>query len=194
MPIPIKPNAETREMYVNNILRVWDSATHDQLERGLNWYRTANQLAHMISGGNVVAGAGVIAALSANKSWSENTKLAARAFLKGQASGHVGDAINKAARIMAGESPTVVLPMASKTGHFFRCIADPTDSDAICIDRHAHDIAVGQRYGNADRGLGSKGRYALMADLYREAASRLGYLPQQIQAVAWVVWIERKNG
>ncbi|WP_211266908.1 DUF7178 family protein [Nonomuraea candida] len=194
MPISIKPDTETRERYVNNIIRVFDSASQDQLERGINWYRTANQLATMISGGNTVAGAGVIAALSANKSWSENTKLAARAFLKGEPSGHVGDAVKKATRIMAGESPRVVLPMASKTGHFFRCIADPTDSDAICIDRHAHDIAVGERYGNADRGLGSKGRYALLADVYREAASRLGYLPQTVQAVTWVVWIERKNG
>ncbi|SFI80808.1 hypothetical protein SAMN05216275_10543 [Streptosporangium canum] len=193
MPIDINPDAAIREGYVRNILKVWDSATTDQMARGMNWYRTANQLAEMISDGNVNAGAGVIAALSANKSWGENVKLATRAFANGEPTGHVGDAIRKAARIMSGESPELVLPMDSKTGHFYRCIADPTDADAICIDRHAHDVAVGERYGSADRGLGSKNRYALLAHVYREAAQRLGMLPQVVQAVTWVVWIESKG-
>ena len=183
MPIDINPGATIREGYVRNILAVWDSATVDQRARGVAWYRTANQLAEMLSEGNVVAGAGVIAALSANKSWGDNVKLATQAFECGEPSGHVGDAIRKAARIMSGEAPELVLPMDSKTGHFYRCILDPTDADAICVDRHAHDIAVGRRYGNQDRGLGAKGRYALLAHVYREAAQRLWELPQVVQAV-----------
>lgn len=93
---------------------------------------------------------------------------------------------------MAGEDPELVLPMDSKTGHFYRCILDPTDAEAICIDRHAHDIAVGERYGNRDRGLSSKARYALLADVYKRAAKRINVIPQELQAVTWVVWIERK--
>ncbi|WP_371784672.1 DUF7178 family protein [Streptosporangium subroseum] len=194
MTVPIKADAETREQYVSNIIRVWDSASYAQRARGENWYPTANQLADMMSEGHTIKGAGVIAALSANKSWGENIKLANRAFDSGKASGHFGDAIRKVERIMSGELPDQVLPMDIKTGHFYRCILDPTDPDAICIDRHAHDIAVGERYGQRSRGLGARGRYALMAHVYREAAQRLGELPQVVQAVTWVVWTEQIKG
>lgn len=193
MLIPVNPDEETRELYVNNILATWNSATYDQLIRGQKWYSGARQLAEMVADGNVVAGAGVIAALSANKSWGENTKLATRAFVDGRPSGHVGDALKKAARIMAGERPEDVLPMASKTGHFYRCIVDPTDREAVCIDRHAHDVAVGERYGNQERGLSAKSRYDLLVQCYHEAARRLGVIPQMVQAVTWVVWTERKG-
>ncbi|MFD8117075.1 DUF7178 family protein [Streptomyces microflavus] len=185
---------EEREQFVVNIITEWNNATPDQVQRGRSWYLTAHQLADMISEGHVQAGAGVIAALSANKSWPENEKLARRAFDVGEASGHVGDALAKAAKIMAGMDPAEVLPMSAKTGNFYRCILDPEDAEAVCIDRHAHDIAVGETYGNRDRGLSAKSRYALVAHAYREAAMRLGELPSTVQAVTWVVRVERLAG
>jgi hypothetical protein len=191
--IGINADKVTRERYVDNIVVKWAEADTDQERRGLNWYRSAHELALMLTDGNARMGAGVIAALSANKSWQENTRLATLAFTEGKLSGHFADALHKAARIMSGEDPADVLPMHCKTGHFFRCIADPTDAEAICIDRHAHDIAVGERYGNRDRGLGAKGRYALIADCYREAARRIGRIPQVVQAVTWVVQIDTRS-
>ncbi|MGN9782788.1 DUF7178 family protein [Nonomuraea sp. ZG12] len=193
MLIPINPDGPTFARYTTNVLTVWDSATVDQRARGMAWYRSANQLAYMIAEGNIKAGAGVIAALSANKRWATNVNLATRAFKSGKPSGHFGDALTKAARIMAGEDPETVLPMDIKTGQFYRCIADPTDPMPVCIDRHAHDIAVGERYGAEPRGLNARGRYALLADVYRAAAWQLGELPQTVQAVTWVSWIERKS-
>ncbi|WP_223166375.1 DUF7178 family protein [Nonomuraea sp. SYSU D8015] len=192
-PIPLPVSDETHERFVANIIYTYGHATQDQWERGKTWYHQANQLAAMISGGDVVTGAGVIAALSSNKRWSDNTKLAARAFLRGEPSGHVGDALTKAARIMAGERPTDVLPMSSKTGQFFLCIANPADPQAVCVDRHAHDVAVGVRYGSENRGLSSKARYQAIADAYRDAARRLDVLPLTVQAVCWVVQIESSN-
>ncbi|WP_431911675.1 DUF7178 family protein [Nonomuraea jabiensis] len=192
MLISIDPDLETYLSYVSNVVSVFNSATHEQFERGLHWYRTANQLAYMISDGNVRMGAGVIAALSANKRWETNVKLATRAFESGKPSGHFGDALNKAERIMAGEDPESVLPMDIKTGQFFKCIANPDDREAVCIDRHAHDIAVGVRYGDYARGLSSKRRYSLLTRVYHAAAVHVGYIPQVVQAVTWVVWIERK--
>src|SRR3954463_16583054 len=64
-------------------------------------------------------GAGVIAALSANKAWDMNQKLARRAF-EGNVSGHTAANLEKVAKIMAGTDPTEVLPMTMKTGNFFR--------------------------------------------------------------------------
>ncbi|QNP76166.1 hypothetical protein IAG44_39995 [Streptomyces roseirectus] len=77
---------------------------------------------------------------------------------------------------------------------FFRCIADPCDPDAVVIDRHAHDVAVGEIYGTRERGLGNARRYALLAHCYREAALRLGELPSTVQSVTWVVHTERIAG
>ncbi|MFF8831366.1 hypothetical protein [Streptomyces sp. NPDC015131] len=192
--IPVKADTATREQYVQNVLAVFHRATPDQRARGEAWYRTAHQLAEMISGGDVVAGAGVIAVLSANKSWAANRSLAERAFVTGEPSGHTGDNLRKAAKIMAGVDPAEVLPMDVKTGNFYRCILDPTDPEAVCIDRHAHDIAVGETYGNRDRGLSSKRRYALIAHAYREAAMRLGTLPSTVQSVTWLVQVESVAG
>lgn len=193
--IPINPSAEEREAYVQNILAAFRAASYDQYRQGIGWYTTAHDLANMISEGDVETGAGVIAALSANKSWSENQRLARKAIDTGTPVGHVGDALGKASRILAGADPSEVLPMSAKTGHFYRCILDPTDPDAVVIDRHAHDIAVGQVYGNQERGLSTPKRYAILAHSYREAAARMGtVLPQQVQAITWVAQVERLAG
>lgn len=191
MAISLTPTVEDMRRYVDNIVKTYQSANSDQYARGRNWYRTAHDVAEFISGGDVVAGAGVLAAMSPQTSWDENTKRAARAFTDGKPSGHVGDALRKSARIMAGEDPATVLPMESKTGHFYRCIVDPDTQDAVCIDRHAHDVAVGERWGDhVDRGLSSKKRYAIIAHAYREAARQLGDSPARVQAVTWVVQVD----
>jgi hypothetical protein len=192
--ITTKPSDSTRRRYIRNIIKVYESATADQRARGANWYPTAHQLADMLSEGNVTMGAGVIAALSANKAWDLNQRIARRAFETGELRGHTAANLEKAAKIMAGVDPTEVLPMDMKTGNFYRCIVDPTDAEAVCIDRHAHDIAVGRPYGDADRGLSAKGRYAVLSLAYRNAAAKLGVSPSVLQATTWVVWTEHNAG
>jgi hypothetical protein len=191
--IPTKPSDSTRRRYVRNIIRTYERATEEQKTRGHNWYPTAHELADFLSEGNVRAGAGVIAALSANKAWDINQKLARRAFA-GDVAGHTRDNLAKVAKIMAGADPADVLPMDMKTGNFYRCILDPTDTEAVTIDRHAHDVAVGAPWGERDRGLSSKGRYAVLSLAYRNAAAKLGILPSELQATTWVVWTESLAG
>lgn len=191
--IATKADTSTFEKYVSNIILRYGQANTEQKIAGERWYVTANQLAYMISGGDVVKGAGVLAALSANKSWTENVKLAKRAFATGKPSGHVRVQLAKAEKIMTDEtgvSPLEFLGNGLKTRNFFECIVNPKHETAVCIDRHAHDVAVGETYGNDDRGLSAKGRYALLADAYREAAKRLGTNPATVQAVTWVVQVE----
>ena len=188
MKIKIDASRATQERYVQNVVNVHRSATPEQEAAGRAWYPTAHQLADMIADGDTRVGAGLLAALSPQTSWEYNIELAADAYDSGRPTRHVGDALSKATRILAGIAPEDVLPMDRKTGHFYRCIVDPTDTDAVCVDRHAHDIAVGSRYGSRGRGLDARGRYNLIADVYREAARRLGELPQVVQAVTWVAW------
>lgn len=191
--IPLKPSDTTRRRYIRNIVKVYNAATPEQRRAGAEWYRRAHELADFLSEGDVKRGAGVIAALSANKAWDLNQKLAKRAFA-GDVSGHTRDNLAKVAKIMAGADPESVLPMSAKTGNFYRCILDPEDQEAVCIDRHAHDIAVGKPYGDADRGLGSKARYATVSLAYRNAAAKLGVSPSTLQATVWVVWTEALAG
>jgi len=189
--IPINASDADLTRYVTNILAAYKQASKDQRRRGADWYPAAHQLADMLSDGHPRMGAGVIAALSANKSWTENQKLAARCF-DGNMSGTFEDALTKVRRIMAGERPEDVLPMTVKTGNFFRCIADPHDQEAVVIDRHAHDVAVGERFGKRDRGLSNVRRYAALAHAYREAARKLRMTPNVLQAIVWLVQMERK--
>ncbi len=192
--IPANPSPTTLRRYRDNIIATYERATDEQKAKGKHWYPVAHDLATMLADGNTRMGAGVIAALSANKSWSENTRIAARAFGSGKATGHVRDALTKATRIMNGADPADVLPMAAKTGNFYRCILDPSDPEPVCVDRHAHDVATGHTLGNEDRGLSSKGRYAALAGAYRAAADRLGILPQELQAITWTVHVESLRG
>lgn len=191
--ITTTPSDSTRRRYIANIIRTYNAATPDQKRRGHAWYPTAHQLADFLSEGDVVKGAGVIAALSANKAWDLNRKLAGDAFA-GQVHGHTRDNLAKVAKIMAGVDPTEVLPMTLKTGNFYRSILDPSDPEAVTIDRHAHDIALGRPYGDENRGLGAKGRYAVLSLAYRNAAAKLGILPSELQATTWVVWTENLAG
>jgi hypothetical protein len=192
--IPIKTDARTREQYVRNIIDTWLDASAEQELQGRDWYPSAHRLAESMTGGDVRVGAGLLAALSPQTAWWLNIELATEAYQSGTPARHTGNCLAKAAKILAGVDPVEVLPMDRKTGHFYRSILDPTDADAVCIDRHAHDIAVGEEYGAKDRGLGSKGRYALIAHCYREAAQRLGEIPSVVQAVTWVVWRDRLVG
>lgn len=185
--IPLTGTDETLNTYVENIIKVWEQATDEQLAQGRAWYPNANALATMLADGDTRRGAGVIAALSPQTLWQRNIQLATDA-LNGEPHGHFRDALNKVERIMAGEDPLQVLPVDSKTWSFFRAIVDPQDAEVVVIDRHAHDLAVGKSYGNTDRGLSNKRRYALLALAYRLAARQLGEIPSTVQAVTWTVW------
>lgn len=186
--IPIQADDEAREYYVRNITSVWSIATGDEVSEGRQWYRTAHRTAATLADGDVRVGAGLLAALSPQTAWWVNVELAREAYEAGNARRHTGDSCGKANKIMAGLDPADVLPMERKTGQFYRCILDPSDQDAVCIDRHAHDVAVGVPYGAWSRGLSTHSRYRLVADCYREAAKRVGELPMVVQAVTWVTW------
>lgn len=192
--IPIQTGPGDREYYVRNIISVWSVATDDQFEQGAHWYEQAHWTARMLADGDVRTGAGLLAALSPQTSWWLNVELACEAYEAGTASRHTGDACSKANRILAGVDPEEVLPMRRKTGHFYRCILNPDDRVSVCIDRHAHDVAVGVAYGDWSRGLSAHGRYALIADCYWEAAQRLGQIPSVVQGVTWVTWRENLAG
>lgn len=177
----LKPTAE-------NILTVLENATPDQHASGMDWYAFAHTFATDIAAGDIVRGAGVIAALSPQKEWGLNMRLAARAFAEGVATGNTGNCNDKANAILAGANPLDVLGNGLKTRNFYLNILDPSDAHPVTIDRHAYDIALGERaVGNKRLGL-TPTRYDAFCEAYRVAASVAGILPQQLQAVTWETW------
>jgi hypothetical protein len=164
-----------------NIRDAYAQATDDQLARGASWYITANQLAEMIGGGDVRKGAGIISALSPRMQWDRNVSLAVDA-MAGNVHGAMGASLRKVEAILNGADPTDVLPMSAKTGHFYRNIVDPTDSDAVTVDCWAYRVAT--REWDA-AGPKNARDYNEVADAYRTVASELGLITNHVQAGTW---------
>ena len=191
--LPTKADDDQIWTWVGRIVNIVLKATPDQVERGESWYPMANSLAEYIGQGDVKLGAGLLAAFSANKSWSLNKKLAEDAA-NGNVHGHVEDALAKARRILEGEDPLLVLPQDSKTWNFYRTILDPADPDPVVVDRHVHDAIAGMPYGNQDRNLSNKTRYATLAHAVRLASRELDTIPAVVQPVLWVVHTDLTRG
>lgn len=187
---PVRDLLPSHDLMVANVLHTYERATRKQLVEGLHWYENANTFAARISGGNARQGAGVIAALSPQKRWLDNQYLAARAFETGVAKGQVFRANGVAQRILDGEDPDVVLS-GPKVRSFFSLIADPENPVSVCVDRHAHDIAVGAVTDEKTRKiLERKGGYDYLASVYTAAANVIGIVPSSVQAVTWCHWRE----
>lgn len=180
------------------IVDVWNQATVKELSEGMDWYRDAHALAVKLSPESPRHAAGVIAALSPMMGWGQNVNLAVRAYRDGNASGALFSNVAKANRILAGEDPETVLG-GDKVRAFYGVIADPS-SDAVVVDRHAFDIAVGRVTNNETRhALGRKGVYGSFAAAYVRAAKTISkqtgmdVSASQVQAVTWTVWRRLKG-
>lgn len=171
-----------------NILEVWGMATDTQLREGRLWYHEAHSLACKVGNWDVRKGSGIIAALSPQKSWTINQRIAL-ATLTGVVSGQTGDALAKTARIMNGEDPAVVLPEGKKTWHFFHNILDPDAPEFVTIDRHAYRVASFE-WDNGAPKISVK-VYREMVRAYQHAAKILRVAPSTVQATTWVVAKER---
>jgi hypothetical protein len=180
--------------HVQNIVSRYRSASPEFLKGGSEWYERAHDEAKKVGKGNVERGAGLIAALSPQMSWDRNVSMAHELVKTGQAS-HTDDNLQKAIRIQDGAHPLEVLG-GHKVRSFYHNIVDPSNPDPVTIDRHAHDIAVGNpfkgsgggsRAKSPDLGLGAMGRYKHFENAYKTASGHLDVgIPNRVQAVTWV--------
>ena len=185
---------------VSNILAVYNGATADNIRFGLSWYTIAHNEALRMGNGNaryLSRNAGIIAALSPMNGWTNNLRKAqALVSLRGRVTVEkgkpngigLGNNVAKAIAIYNGMDPLDVLK-GDKVTAFYRTILDPKGDIDPVIDRHAFDIAVGERTDEKRRGaLSRKGVYAEFANAYREAAKIAGIGSAQMQAVTWIAW------
>lgn len=170
----------------SNIIAAYVAASPADLHEGLSWYGRARALASELSPENPARAAGVIAAMSPLLSWPQNELRAREVFETGTTRG-LSRNVSKAERIYNGEDPLNVLS-GPKVLSFFHNIMG-TGEDAVTVDRHAIDAAVGRTLSNNERAaLVSGKRYKNLAVMYRDAASLIGVKSSDMQAVVWVYW------
>ena len=186
---------------VANILAVYNAATADDLREGLAWYQTAHDWCVTMAGSRrshlIARNAGIVAALSPLNGWGNNKRKAAEVIsrrgrisvVKGEPNGiGLGANVKKAIAIYKGADPLDILS-GDKVRAFYRTILDPQGDIDPVIDRHAFDIAVGERTDEKRRGiLSRKGVYHQFAAAYRDAAKIAGIGAAQMQAVTWIAW------
>ena len=188
------------QVSVRNITRVFRSASEEQHVNGRSWYLDANSIANALSSAYDVSfeqAAGIIAALSPMQSWGNNVNIATRFIAAGGLqSGGLKANLAKAQAILDGADIVSTL-RGNKVVAFFHCIVANGLSDAVCVDRHAYDVATGIRHNDATRPSLSDKRYAECVDAYQRAARILSrewgapISPAQVQAVTWVAWRAR---
>lgn len=66
-------------------------------------------------------------------------------------------------------------------------LINPDDPDAVCLDRHAKSAAYGRKLLDRESVV-SVSKYDWLAEHFRREARRAGVLPNQFQAICWVVW------
>jgi hypothetical protein len=180
---------------VLNILRTYHRAEADELIAGLTWYRDAIDHAQRLVRRGRRAGeipgkppisrrtlAGIIAALSPQKSWAQNLRLMLR-VVRGQPGGQYRHQVAKALAIRDGARPLEVLK-GQKERAFFECLAED-GTDAVTVDGHAYSVWAGQRVFTTRLRIGIRA-YRLVAADYRRAGLLCGLRPHQIQAITWL--------
>lgn len=178
----------------DNILRVYHQATADEIREGLEWYSKANADASSLDTDHRTA-CGIIAAVSPGLKWSVNVEVARR-IINGQSIAGLGRVWppnqRKAQRILSGESPEVVLHEKKDSGFkvraFYACLINPANWFDVCIDGHAFGIWSGKRIPLDKIPNITPKRYRRIADDYAIVAESVGLLPNQLQAITWVVW------
>jgi hypothetical protein len=190
----IEMNIRFDEM-VQRIIDKFNEATQIQLAQGLTWYNQAHDMASIWADDHELPTykvAGIIAALSANKSWSENQRIA-ELFLTSGTQKHTFVQHSKAVSILnlGSNSETFTkdtedILSGMKTTRFYRNIANPYKDQSVTVDRHAAKVVGFDP--NVDGRLTVR-RYEVIERAYKEAAKRIGeyILPMQVQAVAWIV-------
>jgi hypothetical protein len=188
--------------YVSNILSVYARSNSEEKRDGRLWYPHANEIARDIAKGNIQIGAGVISALSPNKSWDENVKLATRVLKTHNfSSGTYGANLRKAKRISLGENPLLVLGGQKTIAFYVSILTSGEDTHYVTIDRHAISICLGRIATDKEREElrnTPKGRriYQEYAEAYRVANKEVpsDYLmPSELQAITWLTWRREKR-
>jgi hypothetical protein len=175
-----------------NILHFYALATPTERREGFAWYPTAREAAANIAARNGITleqAAATVAALSPQMEWNANLRWAAEV-----AEAHVqgiplprrglGNSLRRAERALSGDLSDIMRTSGTlKVRNFYGSILG--ERGAVCVDRHAIRVALGDALGNPPSLTDN--RYRLVAEAYREAGRELRKAASGVQAVTWTV-------
>jgi hypothetical protein len=177
---------------VLNILAFYAEATATERAEGFAWYPTAREAGENIAarhGIPIWQAVAVIATLSPQKEWNSNVAWAERvvaAHVEGRELPRegLGNSLRRAALALSGDLHDIMREDGTlKVRNFYGSIMG--ERAAVCIDRHAIRIAMGDAHG--DPVALTDARYRAVAAAYRDAAAELHKSASAVQAVTWTV-------
>ena len=198
----------------HNILDCFERASSETVVDGAVWYPTANGWANVVGtrlshhghakidyrDERVLAGAGIISALSPQTNWEQNKEMAcyfAETLDKPNWCTDIN--YNKALAIVQADANLDTIASilnGKKTTAFFHNIVNPYGQNNLpTIDRHAISIYLGRRctYRELVRGLDGTANKTI-SNAYIKASKLLECTPQLVQAVTWVQWRKEIKG
>ena len=196
----------------NNIKRIFEQATPDEIKEGIVWYAEAQAEAQKLAKKYQIdlhCVVGVIAALSPNNKWKRNVTDAAT-MISQYLNGFGLDSFKvstynamklKAWRILEESytpKDTIEILNGQKIISFYRCIMG--DRAGVCIDGHARNIYYNERVGLTENrtNIGKK-EYQEISNAYASVAYMLSgrgkreYHAYEVQAITWTVWRRLHN-
>ena len=204
---------ETYKITKGNIIKMYNQASKKEIAETSKWYSDAQKFTETLSSkfNNQISSikiAGVVAALSPRNEWNRNkfdAEQICKEFLSNKyyqlnlfgyhfllnskvCTFHANK--SKAIKILLSDDSEIeTILKGNKLINFYRCIIG--DSEAICIDGHAFNIAANRVTSLAEVPPISDKNYKIIADLYRETKNfinkeyNLNLKTYQIQSVTW---------
>lgn len=173
-----------------NILDVYNMATNEQIEEGLIWYKTANEicfdvaLEYNMPEHQVI---GILSALSPRTSWEMNQRKLKEVLSKGTTFA-TDLQMDKVKRIFQTDYESSILDIlnGNKTKSFYLNIKKPLSSKAVTIDTHAVRVAYKDFKREISEPSIKSNQYNFLASAYIKVSEELDILPSQLQAITWV--------
>lgn len=188
---------------VERLLSYYNEADDGEINDGLLWYKDANRfvtdrsIKYEVKPFKV---AGVLSALSPQKSWEHNKQLT-DSFLRGSRKGHTGIQIDKAEQCLIAKKPSDIYRLLSKgqvkTSQFYLNILCPNMNFGVTIDRHAIAACMYDTYNLQeidDRMYKlTPNQYNFFSNCYSSVAQQLRVRPHEAQAIIWCTVKRLKN-
>lgn len=193
----ILPAEDTAEMYIRN---TYEIATDGERDAGMTWYFDAHDICidwmKTYGAASHAHVAGIIASLSPMKSWDENLRLAEEVVATGTTNGF-GYAVEDAVKMYRGAHPDDILFQPhrnnTKVRNFYKNMSEPDSHEYVTIDRHMIGLLAGNPRATNVQPWITPERHAWAAERFQNVAVQIGIIPNQLQAITWVV-CRRKYG
>lgn len=194
--LSLKTTQELAPQGLHNLQLSLHKSTMQEFDQGMDWYALASNQIELTRKSHFPwltkeKFVGLVAIFSPNMSWESNI-MAVKEFLLSQRVIATRQT-TVAAKKWLNDSYEFSLKTAPKTANFFNNLLDPYSADHVTIDRHAIRAWLGPIHANMFSGDGN-GRiglnyksYNIIASHYKEVAEHYEILPNQLQAITWLV-------